>query len=352
MRYEKLPIEIQTLYGELLERLVALEARRAIGHVQGSFVAKRIKGKEYYYFQYLEPGGKKRQLYVGRADDILRRVVSRYRESREEIASERESIQRLCTLLRAGGALSTDTASARVLRALADAGVFHLGGVLVGTQAFIVIGNLLGVRWEGTGLRTQDIDITAERSVRVAIGDLPETTVPSALESLEMGFVPVPGLDPDRASTSFKVRGQGLRVDLLTPARRPDESRPVRIPRFQMAAQPLRFLDFAMEDPIRAAVIDGDGVLVNVPRPAVFALHKLLTASERPVATHVKRDKDVLQAGQVLSFLLEERPGDVRLAWEALAARGANWVKLARRGLELLAVHDEGLAARIREVIA
>ena len=30
-----------------------------------------------------------------------------------------------------------------------------------------------------------------------------------------MGFLPVPGLDPKSPTTSFKVRGQSLRVDLL-----------------------------------------------------------------------------------------------------------------------------------------
>lgn len=41
---ERMPLEIQTLYAELLERLFALEARRSIGHVSGSFVTKVIKG--------------------------------------------------------------------------------------------------------------------------------------------------------------------------------------------------------------------------------------------------------------------------------------------------------------------
>lgn len=68
----------------------------------------------------------------------------------------------------------------------------------VGTHAFIVLGSLLGVRW-ATSLRTQDVDI----AVPGINADLP-----SALDSLEMGFLPVSGLDPKSPTTSFKVRGQ------------------------------------------------------------------------------------------------------------------------------------------------
>jgi hypothetical protein len=44
----KLPLEVQTLYAELMERLAAAEAVRAIGDVPGSFVTKTVKGEEYY----------------------------------------------------------------------------------------------------------------------------------------------------------------------------------------------------------------------------------------------------------------------------------------------------------------
>ena len=204
-------IEVQTIYAELLEQLAVHEAHRAIGHLPGGFVTKTLKGNKYYYFQYLEPGGAKRQVYLGRKDATLDAVVRRFESEREGIAEDQTSIRRLCALLRAGGAMTTDAPSARVIRGLADVGVFRLGGVLVGTHAFVVLGNVLGVRWSGTGLRTQDVDVAAERRMSVALpgegADIPET-----LESLEMGFLPVPGLDPASPTTSFKVRGRGLRV--------------------------------------------------------------------------------------------------------------------------------------------
>jgi hypothetical protein len=42
----------------------------------------------------------------------------------------------------------------------------------------------------------------------------------------------------------------------------------------------------------------------------------------------------VIQAKALISLLQEDRPGDIVLAWEALAACGARWVKKARTGAE------------------
>ena len=342
-------IEVQTIYAELLEQLAVHEAHRTIGHLPGGFVTKSLKDHEYYYYQYLEPGGSKRQVYIGRKDDALDAVVRRYEREREGIAEDQASIQRLCALLRAGGAMTTDAPSARVIRGLADVGVFRLGGVLVGTHAFVVLGNVLGVRWTGTGLRTQDVDVAAERRMSIAVpGE--GADIPGALASLEMGFLPVPGLDPTSPTTSFKVRGQGLRVDLLTPVR-VAQQRPIKLHRFSAAAQPLRFLDYVMEGALSAAVVNGGGISVAVPDPARFALHKLVVAGERPAIMHVKREKDLWQASQLLQILADERPGDLMLAWEALVSRGTGWSRRVEAGLTAADSLSPGIAAKVQAIV-
>ena len=81
-----------------------------------------------------------------------------------------------------------------------------------------------------------------------------------------------------------------------------------------------------IEDPIHAAIIDGGGILVQVPSPARFGLHKLILSQARGASSHAKVEKDLLQAGQVLSVVAEERTGDLELAWSALEDRAASWV--------------------------
>lgn len=329
---ESLPLETQTLYAQLMETLLATEAQRSIGRLNGCFTTKTVKGLTYSYFQYSDPGGLLRQVYLGRKDAVLDRVVQRFLSEREAGKPDTEHLQRLCAQLRAGGALVTDTASSRVLRALADSGVFQLGAVLIGTHAFVVLGNLLGVRWIGSSLRTQDLDIASDGSMSIG---LPHNgaDLPGALERLEMGFLPVPAMNPKHPSTSFKVRGKSLRVDLLTPQRRQKETGPTTMPRFKAAAQPLRFLDYLIEGFERGAIVDGGGILVNIPSPGRFAFHKLLTSGERGAAVHTKVEKDLLQAVQVLTVLVEERPGDVRIAWDEINRRGKGWVRRVSSGL-------------------
>lgn len=343
---ERMPLEIQTLYAELMERLSSLEAERTIGHVPGSFVTKIIKGDTYYYFQYSDPGGIKRQLYIGRKDRFLDEVVKQYQEGRQVFSEEEIGIHRLCSLLRLGGALLTDPASARVLKALSDGGVFHLGAVLVGTHAFLVFGNLLGIRWTGGLLRTQDIDIAAEATVSIAIPDI-RADIPGVLEGLKMGFLPVPQLDPRKPSTSFKVRGKGLRVDLLTPLRGKRPQGPIVIPRLNAVAQPLPFLDFLITRPVRGAIIDGGGILVNIPDPARMAFHKLIISGERVTIMHTKREKDLRQAAQTFSILIEERPGDIRMVWEEVQLRGKGWVRRVNQGISGLSKIDSEAGKRI-----
>jgi hypothetical protein len=334
---EKIPMETQTLYAELLEQLTALEAQRSIGSLPGGFTTKEIKGETYYYFQYSEPGGGRKQVYVGKASPPLDRLVERWKAKRPEIQADMKSIQRLCAQLRVGGAVVSAHAQARVLQSLADAGVFRMGGVLVGTHAFAAMGNVLGRRWERGGMETQDVDIAWERDLDLAVPDLQNVDVPNALERLQMGFFPVPALDPASPSTSFKVRRSPLRVDVLTPARSPkEEYKAIKVPRFKTAAQALKYLDYLIEAPRPAAIIGAGGILVQVPDPAKFAFHKLIVAQERPVSEHAKKAKDLRQAALLCTVLADERPGDLQLAWEALVSRGKPWEKRAVKGMETL----------------
>lgn len=343
-----LPLETQTLYAELLEHLIGVRARRSIGDLTGSFAEKTIKGEQYLYWQASQPGGKTRQFYLGRRTAALDQMVRRLEQQQAVIAPDLERVDRLAAQLRAGGANTADQASARVVRALGESGLFDAGGVLVGTHAFAVLGNVLGVRWASGSLRTQDVDLASSRDadIDVAVPDA-DADVPSILEGLKMGFLPVPPLDPKHPSTSFKVRGQALRVDLLCPKRGASDD-PIFIRRFNAAAQPLDHLDYLLQMPERALFINGGATLVNVPAPARFAFHKLLVSVLRPAAFQTKAEKDVMQAAQVLEALVDSRPGDVAPAWEALSAGGA---RRARAGLVQLARRAPAVHERVATLL-
>jgi hypothetical protein len=51
---------------------------------------------------------------------------------------------------------------------------------------------------------------------------------------------------------------------------------------------------------------------------------------------HTRRQKDLNQAAQVFSILLEDRPGDIMIAWREIRSRGKGWVKRVQNGVSAL----------------
>lgn len=328
---ERLPLETQTILAELSARLAAFEGGRAFAALKGSFARKPVKGADYWYFRSSEAGAGQREYFVGPDDAATRALMDAYGAERGGVAREAEDLARLADMARRGGAMALDVPSARVLRGLAASGLFRLGGVLVGTQAFVLMGNVLGVRWS-SALRTQDIDGAAPLRVAVAVPPL-HADLPGTLEALAMGFLPVPGLDPRDPTTSFKVRGQALRVDLLTPAPGARASKPISIPRLAAAAQPLEGLAYLLEEAVDVALIPGAPALLKIPDPARFALHKLALAGQRSVGEQVKAGKDLEQARQVVEALMEDRPGDLVRAGKAMRKAMPSWAGRAIRAI-------------------
>ena len=319
MPIDHLPESVTTLLAELFDQALAFEHTAGIeGGLPGSVVEKEIRGRRYLYWQ-VRKGDRTVQRYLGADEPELRAAVDRRLARRRDLAADRAALDRLASMLLAGGVLREEPRAAAVLRLFADLGLFRRGAVLVGTQAYRAYGNLLGVRLPAESLRTQDVDLALAFDVALADAAEPPPEVDAGLAGL--GLLPVPGLDPREPSTSFKLRGRDLRVDFLTPARGKAASGPVRLPGLGLAASPLAFLDYLLAGPVPAVVLAANPILVRVPRPGRFALHKLWTAAKRPIVETLKAGKDRRQAAALLEVLAADRPDDLREAWDALAGR-------------------------------
>lgn len=337
--FTKLPLLAQTAYARLVDLLLTSEAGDLAAGT--TLVSKNIRGRRYWYAQRHE-AGKKLQSYIGPETPEIAAVIERWRRGRAEAGSRSE----LVAMARAGGAHVVTAAEAAVLERLAP--VFRIGGVLVGSHAFAVLGNMLGVRWQEASVRTDDVDIAHDHRIAVALArEGPPADLRTALGD------PLPrfsALNPTDPATSFRVRGTEVEVELLTPLVGRESARPIRIEPLGAAATPLRFLDYLIEETQPGAVVGGSGVLVNVPRPGRFALHKLIVASRRGNArapTFAKAPKDRAQASALLTVLLSELPGELTLAWKALSRRGRAWVAAATVSLARL---DPGLVADLRRL--
>jgi hypothetical protein len=351
MTFERLPATVQTLYIELLEQALQDEAAGlARGLPAGVFVVKEIKGHRYWYLQ-VAVGAQRHQRYLGRETPELLRWMAETASARAERAPDQAGRARLAAMLVQGGAAAPPASLARVLTVLSELGVFRRGGVLVGTHAYANLANLLGVRFPAQTLATQDLDVVHDLAIAWAASQEESAGVERGLVEAGLGFLPVPALDPRLPATSFKVRGQELRVDFLVPTGRGREAgRPVRVPGLGVSAQPLPFLEFLLEDVQAAVVPRGSGIVVRVPTPARFALHKLWLARERPATEAARATKDRRQALALLGVLAEDRPGDLLLAWDALArrksARKVIETELSRWAPEVRALVADGFSDR------
>jgi hypothetical protein len=326
--FTRLSLLVHTLYAQLIQDLVSADAAGVIGGQSGTFVKKKIRGRAYWYVQYREQG-RQHQKYLGPDSQELQTFM-------KDARSSTKNRSKLCAMAAAGGAYPLRGGELATIRLLADAGVFHVGAVIIGSHAFAIYGNMLGVGWEDPIVRTNDIDIAKDPRLSLAIHGREQIDLPRTLEEWAGGrFLPVPPspLSPQDPVTSFHEPQQGLKVELLTPMVGRAKDRPVLLPSLNAAAQPLRFLDYLLEEPVPAAVIGGQGVLVNVPQPSRYALHKLLIAGRRK-EWEAKGRKDVAQAEALCAVLLEDLPGSLALAWEALATHGKKWTAGVRASLK------------------
>ncbi len=322
----------QSAYAELLEVTRHQELARSVGNLSGSFNRKKVKGVDYWYYQFTDSAGRgTRQVFVGRDDEPLRALVEKAR------AKDTRHVDTLAKAAITLGCAGATPGHFRIVRRLNEIGFFSAGGVLVGAHAFLAYGNALGVAWRDLG-RTQDIDFAhAGRNVSLALPSGLHVDTRDAIASLEAGFLPVPGFRPWDKTGSFvsKVDKQ-LRVDFLTPlvGGKGDVYEHVQL---GVNLQPLRFLEFILEDVHQAVVLSPVGaVMANVPDPARFALHKLLVFAERRARNPEKALKDLKHAAALLEVLCEFRRDDVLSLWKDLLARGAGWRGRARKALTAL----------------
>ena len=334
-----LPSSAQSAYAELTEVARQQEIARSVENLSGSFNRKVVKGAPYWYYQFTDAaGGGTRQIFVGRDDEKVRALVekSRSRDTRPLDAMAKAAISLGCS--------ATTPAHFRIIRRLNEIGFFRAGGVLIGAHAFLAYGNALGVSW-GELARTQDIDFAhAGRNISLAVADGLTINTGDALASLEAGFLPVPGFRPwDKTARFVSKVDKQLRVDFLTPLVG-GKAEVYEHPVLGIPLQPIHFLEFILEDIHQAAVISALGVvMVNVPDPARFALHKLLVFADRRARNPAKALKDLRHAAGLLEVLATFRPDDVQALWKDLLKRGAGWRDRARKGLVALEDLTPGL---------
>jgi hypothetical protein len=346
--YTELALSTQTAYAQLLDAALGAELVRSVADLPGSFNAKTVKGRTYWYFQYTEPSGKLRQVYVGPDNDAVQRLMQRQRET-----SASQALGPLARSALALGCTALLPRHYRVIRRLADYGFFHAGGLLIGTHAFLAYGNMLGLRWGGQE-RTQDIDFAhAGKALALVLPNDVQVKTNEAIESLAMGFLPVTGLSGKSGGTYLIPAEPEFRLDFLTPMHRGGDT-PYVHPQLNITLQPLPFMEYSLERFEQAVLFSNEGtVLVNVPSPERYALHKLVVYGERSGTFRAKSSKDLAQAACLAAYLWDHRREALAEALQDLLSRGKGWVARFKQGAAALhkAYPDIEVSARLASAV-
>ena len=283
----------QTQYANLAQAARQHNLQRSIADLPGGFVSKTIKSLDYWYYQYKLHNGTPQQFYIGPDDEATRALIAAHKDPVAQRA--RKHMGDICEAVTALGCYSVIPKHARVLTRLADYGLFRAGGVLVGTHAYLAYQNRFGIRWTG-GETTVDPGFAHPRkNISIAINEDLKIDGHGAIESLRMGFLPV------NAGTRYvKDDEPDFDLDFLTCLHRAGHE-PVHMRQLNLTLQPLRFMEFSMQDPTVSVLVALSGPIVtNVPRPERYALAKLMLYPERLAGTQPeKANKDLLQAASL-----------------------------------------------------
>jgi hypothetical protein len=315
-----LPLNVQTLYADLAQSVTFSTTP------PGSVFTQTIRGKPYLYAAE-KHGAARISRYLGLAEDP---ETNERAENIRRAAQDAKNRRTTVSMLKRSGLPAPTIAMGRLLEAIAKAGLFNNGMVLVGTGAYQTYPALVGAMLSAAALTTQDADLAAA-SLAVATNTEGESLL-DVIKRADPTFIPQPSLDPRTPPWRFRSAA-GLEIEIVTRHRtRTDEERPVLIPGLRCSAQPLRYLEFLIADPVSVVALYGPGVPVTVPQPARYAVYKLIVAQLRP-KTSAKREKDLVQARELITALDRANPEAVKNTLANARQRGAKWKAALTRSL-------------------
>lgn len=317
-----IPLATLTLYSDLVQKLAT--APRA-----GSIYTRTISGADYAYGKIALVAGRVDE-YLGRCDDpdVQTRILDL--KLGAGLASER---RRTIAMLRRGGLPAPDAKLGTVLAAMSGAGLFDAGAVVVGTAAYLLSAPLAGALLPAPTMMTGDLDIAM---ATLDLGTPNEAALIDVLRLADPTFEGILQLDGREPSSRFRAR-DGYLVEVLTQARTRYDRNPVRLPKLQAGAIPLQHMGWLVDDPDEVVALWGSGVRVSVPRPARYAIHRLIVAQKRLIASREKRGKDLAQAAALIEALKVQDPFALEDALEDARGRGQKgWAEPIDRSLREL----------------
>ena len=178
-----------------IEQAAATQDKVLIG-APGTIIEHKRGGSAHYARQYMSPDGKKQEESLGGPKGEPT-VEARVEQVRQRMELSKSIIARIRELAKLGFQLA-DNKTFATMGVLFNHGLFQAGAVLIGSHAFAVLLNTLGIK--AVGYETEDVDIA--RGHQLALADVPAGGLLAILKETGIHFVEVPGMAPGAPSTS------------------------------------------------------------------------------------------------------------------------------------------------------
>jgi hypothetical protein len=304
---QQISLPVQTLYAELIEQC------RADTGLSGSLYERDMKGGSYTYLK-MQVGSKRLDIYLGKSGDAeTASICLSIERSNTAMRNRRQLVQMLKKHLPAPLAAMADVADVMVWSGLMRE------AVLVGTNAYLCYPALVGYRLDAAVMGTEDIDVATLNLALAA--DKESYDFGQLLQIADPSFKALPEYFK-RALPSRFASERGYRVDLLTQQRSSRSEAPLPLPKLNAGATPLQHLAWLVENPASAVLLSGGGLLMQVPQPARYAVHKLIVAQKRNSSERLKRRKDLAQAESLIFALQKSDPTGLSDAYSSACAQG------------------------------
>jgi len=172
-----------------------------------------------------------------------------------------------------------------LLRSLYQIGFFS-HSLLAGSWVFPLYKAVFNIRY---ALKTFDIDFAIDL---ISLG----SAKPVNMESLfkDLGYIPV----IDYATGLRKYSREGFEIEFLVQRKGNRDPDHIPIPRLNVTATPLPFLDILFQSPL---IINLADFTIRVPCPEALFIHKLIVAQRR--TNSIKKENDLSQCQALIPVL-------------------------------------------------
>jgi hypothetical protein len=292
---------------QLFESLVELRQRER--SARGSMVWMRARGREYLHRSSYDDWGRRKQTTLGPRSEETEAMRESFVKARADVKARLKSIEKKMALQAAANVARAiarfPAVSARIVRAFDNAGIGSERIKIVGTHALYAYEAMAGSIFDSGLTSTEDIDFLLDPRAPlrfVTSDELSAETILGVLQSTDRTF--------ELTRQSFRARNRdGFLVDIIQPERNPPwRKNAYEAEKGDIQPSPITGLVWLENAPaIEQRVIDARGfpVVMSVPDPRVFAIHKLWL-SKQIYRSGAKAARDRQQAFAVAALVMSE----------------------------------------------